>query len=158
MTEHSDSKDKPKEAAFPADGSSSDRAMVTSHAPLIEEVVREAFDRNRELIVHDLKRRLGGMVAAEVTPGAAPQDDTGWQEIESMSRLRSLVGGRFQNLKERWTQAGFPLKEHRGDRGAEYKLNELGWLELSNWISQQGFEVRLRPDKADCLFEIRTKT
>ena len=49
------------------------------------------------------------------------------------------------------------MREHRGDSGGEYQLNQEAWIELSNWIYKQGYEVRLTPDREDCLFELRER-
>ncbi|MCB0339149.1 MAG: hypothetical protein KDD53_06075 [Bdellovibrionales bacterium] len=125
---------------------------------MVESVVTNAFSSQREFLIHSLTQLL-----VESEYGASQPETSGcfskeeWTEIESMSRLRSTVGGRFQNLKERWLQAGFPLREHRGDKDSDFKVDDLGWIELSNWISKQGYEVRLCPDKANCLFEIRQR-
>ena len=116
-----------------------DRVMIREHDRWVAEVMRRL-------------RSLGaGSGTTSVTAPLLPE----WVEIESLSRLRSVVGGRFQNLRDRWVGAGFPLREHRGDKEAAFTLNEAGWIELSNWISKQGYESRLTPDKTGCLFELR---
>lgn len=136
---------------------SNDRTKRELEGELIETAVKTAFDVHRDFFVHTVATRLGELGVGTVTPHSLPKDESGWTEIESMSRLRSIVGGRFQNLKERWTQAGLPLREHRGDKEKDFKIDERGWLELANWIAKQGYEVRLRADKPECLFEIRGK-
>ncbi len=133
-------------------------AMRSNFSAQVRTVVQSAFDLHRELFAFCLRGAPAsgpGPVASDAT--ARSGSDEGWSEIASLSQLRAVVGGRFQNLKDRWVQSGFPLKEHRGDKSLEYSLKDVGWLELSSWISKQGFEVRLRPDKEKCLFEIRKR-
>ncbi len=143
-------------------GSIVDLEALSSHkederSRVVELAVRLAFESSRDSIVHSLVKKLSEIPVAAESASDPSGDQGNWIEIESMSRLRSLVGGRFQNLKDRWTQAGFPLREHRGDKDKGFKLDERGWLELANWVAKQGYEVRLRPDKPECLFEIRPK-
>lgn len=117
-------------------------------------LVERVLMREHDIIAAEITRRLGGVVGESA--GAAPLAvESTWIEIESLSRLRGIVGGRFQNLRDRWVGAGFPLREHRGDKESDFSLNEAGWIELSNWILKQGFESRLTPDKPGCLFELR---
>ena len=124
----------------------------------VQSLVQQAFDRHREFFACYLQRRMGEVSGSVTTQASVSAGgDEGWSEIASLSQLRALVGGRFQNLKDRWVQSGFPLKEHRGDKSLDYRLNESGWLELSSWISKQGYEVRLRPDKEKCLFELKKR-
>ncbi len=78
-----------------------------------------------------------------------------WHKIESLSRLRGLLGGRFENLKRKWTEAGFPLKLGKGKVAASSKVKDEGWSELSAWILKQGYESRLPREEADYFFEIR---
>jgi hypothetical protein len=66
-----------------------------------------------------------------------------------------VVGGRFQNIKKKWVEAGLPLREHRGDRWKEFDLNKDGWLELVAWIGKQGFEARLTPESEEFIFQLR---
>jgi hypothetical protein len=76
------------------------------------------------------------------------QVEAGWEKIESLSSLRAIVGGRFQQLKDRWVGAGLPLREKKGDRTQLSKIDGAGWNELALWINKQGFEIR-RPDQSD---------
>ena len=122
---------------------------------IFESVLREAFSAKHDLFVHSFVELLAANteLASKRTEPASVEAD--WQEIESLSRLRSIVGGRFQNLKSRWLAAGLPLREHRGDKSGEFELNQEGWIELSNWILKQGFESRLTPEKSGVIFELR---
>ncbi len=122
----------------------------------IRGMVRRAIERRRQVIVYDTARKLESVL------GRYRSDDdlsrpvgVVWVKIESLSQLRALVGGRFQNLKDRWVGAGFPLREHRGDRSGKKNFDFEGWTELSTWIHKQGFEIRLAAEEEPWLFEIR---
>ena len=117
-----------------------------------ERALEELFTEHREFFVHEISLmiRRAGVDPASVKDGGDP-----WIPVESLSRLRGIVGGRFQNLRKRWIDAGFPFREHRGDKSGDYTLDERGWIELSNWILKQGYEARLAPKEADHLFELR---
>ena len=128
--------------------------VAAEHADGVVELVRRSIRSKRELIVHAIVERLRGTGGAPVPP-TANREGGEWTGVESLSRLRSIVGGRFQNIKDRWIGAGLPLKEHRGERSKLGKIDQAGWLELSSWVQRQGFEVRLASDRDDILFEIR---
>lgn len=127
----------------------------------LQDLVLKALASRRELFVHELAARLGaalgsnGGTASGPDQAAAQGASSDWIEIESMSSLRALVGGRFQNLKEKWIKAGFPLREHRGDRENTFEVDQTAWIDLANWISKQGYEVRLSSNKPNCLFELK---
>lgn len=127
------------------------KTFVSAQADLIEQVTQQAFTERRELFVHEIARRIRTL-APKVEATSVSE---GWQVVESLSRLRSIVGGRFENLKARWLGAGFPLKEHRADTLGQISIDENGWIELSSWILTQGFEAKLAPERNDCLFLIR---
>ncbi len=123
------------------------------------DLIRALLKRKRDYLVHALVCRLRQIgfesrVASTVVEPHA-DDTAGWVAIDSLSGLRSVVGGRFQNLKKRWVDAGFPLKEHRGDRQLEYEIDQAGWVELSNWIFKQGYESRLAKGQTEFVFELR---
>lgn len=120
-----------------------------------EQVCREVFKQKRDYLVHRFTQQLCtvGTVASDGAGNSYTEQN--WVGIESLSRLRSVVGGRFQNLKKRWMKAGLPLKEHRGDQNLEFTLNEEGWVELTNWILKQGYEARLTDIQTGYLFELR---
>lgn len=80
---------------------------------------------------------------------------TKWQPIESLSRLRAIVGGRFENIKKKWTDAGLPLREHRGDKDKAYNIDSAGWEELSAWLLKHGYESRITPRSDLGAFEVR---
>ena len=132
------------------------RSLVERSTHCYLKLVQDVLIEEHDILVAEVARRFGGGVWADSGASAAlVPPHQGWVEIESLSRLRSIVGGRFQNLRDRWVGAGFPLREHRGDKDGAFVLNEAGWIELSNWIAKQGFESRLTPDKSGCLFELR---
>ena len=120
-------------------------------------LVQKALERRRPAVVFALARRfLAVMESAEEKEGVQDSQASGqWIRIESLSQLRAVVGGRFQNLRQRWIAAGFPLREHRGDREAEAKLNYEGWVALAAWIGKQGCEVKLAAEGMEWLFEVR---
>lgn len=126
---------------------------------LLEEMrtlVQDALESRRHVIVYELAVRLqSAFDAAGTAHSASTANDSQWIPIESLSGLRQLVGGRFQNLKDRWVQAGFPLREHRGDRSGRPELQPDGWLELVSWMGKNGYEARLLEDAREGLFEIR---
>ena len=124
----------------------------------LKELVQDALHLRRRAIVYDLAKRfytLFDSIDAAGLTTANEEHDSPWSEIASLSQLRAVVGGRFKNLKEKWVAAGFPLREHRGDRSAGAELNYDAWIELSAWIHKQGFEVRLASDERACFFEVR---
>jgi hypothetical protein len=133
-----------------------ERDRLDAEKTRVTECVRKAFNDRRHVIVGHLARVFYKELQSQL-PNADRQSvkGDGWSPIQSLSQLRSVVGGRFQNLKQKWVDAGFPLREHRGDREGRAALNSDGWLELSVWINRQGFETRLARGEEDWLFEIR---
>ncbi|WKZ56426.1 MAG: hypothetical protein QY326_06750 [Bdellovibrionota bacterium] len=123
----------------------------------MERAMRRAFDRERELLTKALQQELrdSGDVTQLGRSVASLEDDQQWIGIESLSRLRGLVGGRFQQLKARWVDAGLPLRAHRGDRTGKVQIDRDAWLELAAWIERQGYEARLAADGSEYLFEVR---
>lgn len=133
-------------------------AQSADHLVEMRRIVREAIFRRKQALVFYLARALeqGYQSAASVQRNNVDLDAEGWEKIESLSQLRSVVGGRFQNLKKKWVEAGFPLREHRGDRGGiEIEISQQGWLELAVWVSGQGYEVRLADSSSAWFFEVR---
>lgn len=120
----------------------------------IDSAVRLAFKLRRDSFVGEVMNRIGNS-AGSIVPVASEEAGRDWTGVESLSRLRSLVGGRFENLKKKWVDAGLPLREHRGDKPADFKIDEAGWLDLSNWVLKQGFESRLAKEGSQFIFELR---
>ncbi len=122
-----------------------------------ERALNRAFEIRQASFVKTIAERLQELQGANSPANSSSEfgKDSNWLAIESLSSLRHLVGGRFNNLKQKWVDAGFPLREHRGDKGKGFQVDQKGWIELSNWILKQGFEARLTPDKPECLFELR---
>ena len=137
------------------DSSEFDQILLEGFVERIERTVANALDSRKEILAHEILDRVAAM-RANAGSQEPPTVTAEWQKIESLSALRGLVGGRFQNLKEKWIQAGFPLREHRGDKVGKYSVNTVGWIDLSNWILKQGFETRLVSDDPECLFELRS--
>lgn len=119
-------------------------------------VVREATAREETAITAMLVQKLRDIARPVVEEGPAASSAE-WIGIESLSRLRSVVGGRFQNIKKKWVDAGFPLREHRGDRWKDFEINHDAWLELAAWIAKQGFEARLTPDSEEFIFQLKSQ-
>jgi hypothetical protein len=128
-------------------------SLLEQAIAIVDDSVRSTLQSRRPFIVAELRRRIGSQITAS-SEAQAGRDES-WSDIESLSRLRGIVGGRFQNLRDRWIAAGFPLKEHRGEKSEPVDVNQEGWIELSNWIMKQGFECRLTPSKSNCLFQLR---
>jgi len=131
-------------------------ARLVDHSVVVfESALREAFERHRDRFVHEISAKLGRSALKDGVISDNGSKENEWIAIESLSRLRNLVGGRFQNLKKKWMNAGFPLREHRGDKGTDYQVDQKGWIELSNWILKQGYEAKLAPEQSKYLFELR---
>ena len=131
-------------------------------ARLVDEHFAEVMVRAVKMALHEREPALVAEMVEVIrasqgkeSPVPAAEVRGEWTGIESLSRLRSVVGGRFQNIKKKWTDAGFPLREHRGDKWQEYTLDKDGWVELACWIAKQGFEARLTPESREFLFELR---
>ncbi|MFN8392110.1 MAG: hypothetical protein U0136_17595 [Bdellovibrionota bacterium] len=122
----------------------------------LRNLVRRAIKRRRRIIVYEIARRCQELMSEHKVGGvmsATSADE--WIRIESLSGLRALVGGRFQNLKDKWVRAGFPLREHRGDRAGQKNIDYQGWIELAAWINKQGFELKLAEEDQPWLFELK---
>ena len=135
------------------------RESVESHIrESVESSISEVFQRRKEVWVESVTsvlRERVGEVSSSAGGEASQVTDAVWIEIASLSQLRKEVGGRFQNLRTRWLEAGFPLKAHRGDPSEDYNLDESGWLEMTSWLLKQGYESRLLDDLNKGYFEIR---
>lgn len=122
----------------------------------IESMIQQSFSGGAR---NALRRQILSLLLQKggIPTGGEPEAETvaSWIVIDSLSRLRSEVGGRFDNIKRKWLGAGFPLREHRGDRDKEYEVDEEGWERMVHWLLKHNFEARLTPDVPDCFFEIR---
>lgn len=123
------------------------------NSALLAQSMLQAFEAIRPQLASRLLECLKNSVPDG--PSTDSQKPEQWEPIESMSKLRALVGGRFQNIKAKWTKAGLPVKEHKGDLIEEIQVNEKGWVELSNWILKQGYEARLGDQSKGILLELR---
>lgn len=130
-------------------------ALLEHTVSSFEAYLREAFGARRDIFVFEIIKQLRREQFAGPRAAVEEAGDGGWTDIESLSKLRNVVGGRFENIKRKWVGAGFPLREHRGDKAGSFEVNSEGWVELSNWMSKHGYESRLRPDRAECLFQIK---
>ncbi len=121
-------------------------------------LIRRSISRRRNVLVAGIAKKFlenQEFLKASGFREAGLELASEWISISSLSQLRKATGGRFQNLKERWVKAGFPLRQHRGDKSESWTLSEEGWLALSLWINKQGFEARLSGCPKDVIFEIR---
>lgn len=87
--------------------------------------------------------------------GSNSEQELNWVPIVSLSSLRAEVGGRFDILKNRWIQAGFPLRAHRGDAGENFSMSEEGWIELCSWLASRGYQAKPGGSDSRTLFQIK---
>lgn len=132
------------------------QSATESTIAFFEECLVTMLEERQGFFVSAIRERLKSepspqTVRAEPEVGAIVD----WLVIDSLSKLRAVVGGRFKNIKEKWIAAGFPLRDSKGSDIKEHKVDQAGWIELSAWISNQGFESRLTPDNSNCLFMVR---
>lgn len=116
----------------------------------IRKLVKDFVERRRHVLVYSLAQALESKVSDE-------SDTAPWIEISSLSQLRSIVGGRFKNLKDKWLESGFPLKEHRGDQKLVSEVHFEAWLRMLSWINKQGYDARLCEDRDEVFFELRER-
>ncbi len=115
--------------------------------------IEDVFKKRRGVYIDQLAKIILRQPGAKTVERAQQAE---WVGIVSLSGLRTLVGGRFSNLKEKWLAAGFPLKESKADEKQSYTIVKSAWLELVDWIEGQGFTARLPPDKGSgILFEVQ---
>lgn len=121
--------------------------------PQLRALVREAIELRRHALVFQAaeiwEELLRGVQVVEERVNQ-PQ----WRPIASLSQLRGLVGVRFQKLREQWVAAGFPLREHRGDRPIRPEIDEPAWQEFVAWLQGEGFLVRRATPESEAFFEI----
>jgi len=121
----------------------------------IEQAARDAFNQNRSYYLSEVVGLLEDCNADRSLEGSEQTlEGIEWLDIESLSQLRSIVGGRFQKLRTRWVKAGLPLREHRGDKDASYQIDSEGWSELSDWLLEQGYKVRQGTGEDAVIFQI----
>jgi len=112
----------------------------------IEILVDEFMERRKHVVAHAL---------AHLFKDRLKENKSEWIAISSLSQLRSEVGGRFQNIKDKWIASGFPLKEHRGDIVAEFSCDLKNWLLLQKWIESRGYSARLGSKSDSCFFYVK---
>jgi hypothetical protein len=127
--------------------------IITSRSELIKRAIKRAFEENRDYLISKLRSSSNQFEISADTPEAAQEDD--WVAIDSMSKLRAIVGGRFDTLKAKWQSAGFPVKQKKGDSIPEFVVDSSGWTDLESWLLKMGYKARLRPDFKDRVFEIK---
>lgn len=128
------------------------RSLENDIRESIRRSVAATFQRQREILVRGALEYLW----VNISNVAAIREE--WIPIHSLSKLRSVVGGKFANLKRRWLKCGLPLRESRGDRSEIGVMDSEGWVELSGWILEQGYESRVSENGAGSLFEVRQAT
>ena len=124
----------------------------------LREIVADAVERRRHVLVYEMARQIrSSLDGLSIAQGESSKsvEDSEWIQVVSLSQLRSIVGGRFKNLRDRWVAAGFPLRAHRGDREEKGEVSEEAWNELKNWIENQDFLVRLGTSEDRFLFELK---
>ncbi len=122
----------------------------------LENLLMKTFDEIEPYLVLQSKKQLVH-ASGSLEKSILDDDlDSKWIVIESLSRLRQVVGGRFDNIKRKWGAAGFPLKDHRGSQVDQVTVNQEGWVELCNWMIGQGYESRILPDNENGFFEVRS--
>lgn len=129
--------------------------LAEEQAEAAASAVQQVFEQHRDLFVRQFSRLLEAGIGPAPAAGECGGGESPWIPIESLSRLRSTVGGRFENIKKKWEEAGLPLKGHRGDKPEAFVVKQDGWIELSNWILQQGFQARLCESGSANIMEVR---
>jgi hypothetical protein len=128
------------------------------NAAEIRLLVRKSINCRKNVLVTCLARKIvegSGEILQGTTSSVRNGSD--WLTISSLSQLRKETGGRFENLKRRWLAAGLPLRKHRGDREEKEQLEEEGWLALTIWIGDQGYDIKLCGDQEAGIFKIRKR-
>ena len=135
-------------------------AYLSREGAEVRLLVKNALQLRRNSIVYSLACRFFALMesCSDITSPALADAAEEWTKVESLSQLRTLVGGRFHNLKAKWIAAGLPLRQHRGDRKEQAKINLEAWFELASWCSSQGYQVRLAGENDNYLLELNKKT
>ena len=132
--------------------------LMEEEREALRALIRTSIEGRSQALIYTLARRIYQDLLLSPVLGVhqpGPVAGEAWFRIESLSQLRARVGGRFQNLKGKWVGAGFPLREHRGDRREGAVVDPDGWEQLAAWIGAQGFEARLAPEGELWFFEVR---
>ncbi|NLF26136.1 MAG: hypothetical protein GX589_10850 [Deltaproteobacteria bacterium] len=129
--------------------------LLEFHSSEFEAALEQSLVVNAELIASELMRGLeaSGLIGAANESASSAQAGE-WIPVKSFSNLRALVGGRFENLKKKWVEAGLPLREKVGKSG-DRRVEPEAWSILAAWILKQGYEARLADAKSGYFFEIR---
>lgn len=127
--------------------------IITSRSDLIKKAIKKAFEDNRDYLIYKFSQSI--TQAGSGVTNIEPTEDTDWTAVDSMSKLRAIVGGRFDTLKAKWQAAALPVKQKKGDDIPEFVVDPSGWTDLESWLLKMGYKARLRPDLADRVFEIR---
>ncbi len=127
-------------------------SIVSSSVSIITKAVAKAFEDNKDYL---LSRLLQMQIIENATEHVSLPAQDEWIVIDSMSKLRGIVGGRFDTLKAKWQSVGFPMKEKKGDPLPPFTVHIEGWVELEAWLLKSGFVARLKPSDPQVLFEIR---
>lgn len=147
--------ERPGEAALTSEGHAEfDEILLEDTISRCAELLEAALEERRSFLVQGVLAKLCA-VRREFSGTSSASAGKEWIDVESLSSLRTLVGGRFASLKKKWVDAGFPLRQHRGDKNHSYKIREEGWIELAAWIAKQGYEARLADPEENCPIKIR---
>jgi hypothetical protein len=120
---------------------------------LMRQCIENGIQNERQILAQNIVFRMTGLLQQR-EPSQTVVPTKNWIQIESLSKLRAVVGGRLELLKKRWVGAGFPLRQHRADRTLDWSLDEEGWNALSLWLDSQGYSVRLLQDQKGGFFEV----
>src|SRR5438552_3586074 len=78
-----------------------DEGGVTRTIEFFEKCLDEVFESRREFYLSTISEKISALTGSIVgsKAGEAADGASTWVEIESLSRLRAIVGGRFQNIR-----------------------------------------------------------
>lgn len=124
----------------------------------LRELVRDAIELRRHALVFQAAEIWSELLEGVSPRGAIAEVAPRWQPIASLSQLRGVVGVRFQKLRDRWVAAGFPLREHRGDRPIRPDVALEAWEDFARWLQDEGYRVRRSEAGAEAFFEISPMT
>jgi len=130
-------------------------ALQDAMAETVKDLVSTVLRENRAYYVSQFLDALRGSGLSFEESLNQSVIEVEWVDIESLSQLRAVVGGRFQNLRTRWLKAGLPLREHRGDKESSYEIDKAGWAELTGWLLDQGYQAKLVDnDRESTIFQL----